>query len=268
MPIRIYQCPWDDKHAAGHGAAQVAPTLAALPPHHRTIKLDRMFVPRSCADPRMQRARPSRAPTPVSCTILRPRSTSGASCAPEGRVHPARPRSRRERGSRIVDLSGVEMHGCRLTAATFVRVKLAGAQIHLSFLDRATFEECDSTGATFQNAVFAGSELVGLHLRGLRDRAGQFPRHPGRAHPLRSFQPLRLAVHRLAAGRGEHARLQPHARRSSMPPHRDGRRLQVLQHERGACSRSRRREVLLPFLPARASPTPTSSARMPAGTRC
>jgi uncharacterized protein YjbI with pentapeptide repeats len=54
----------------------------------------------------------------------------------------------------------VEMHGCRLTAATLVRVKLAGAQIHLSFLDRATIVACDATGATFQNAVFAGSELV------------------------------------------------------------------------------------------------------------
>jgi uncharacterized protein YjbI with pentapeptide repeats len=66
-------------------------------------------------------------------------------------------------GARIedVDLSGVEMHGCRLTAATLIRVKLAGAQIHLSFLDRATFEACDATGATLQNAVFAGSELAG-----------------------------------------------------------------------------------------------------------
>jgi len=59
-----------------------------------------------------------------------------------------------------MDLSGVQMHGCRLTAATLARVALRGAQIHLSFLDRATFESCDATGGNYLNSVFAGCELV------------------------------------------------------------------------------------------------------------
>jgi uncharacterized protein YjbI with pentapeptide repeats len=64
-----------------------------------------------------------------------------------------------------VDLSHAEISGCRLTAATFVRVKLASARIHLSFLDRATFEDCDFSQAVMQNSVFAGSRLLGCDLQ-------------------------------------------------------------------------------------------------------
>lgn len=66
-------------------------------------------------------------------------------------------------GIRLEDsnLAGAEITGCRLTAATFVRVTFASARIHLSFLDRATFEDCDFSGAVMQNSVFAGSRLVG-----------------------------------------------------------------------------------------------------------
>jgi len=60
-----------------------------------------------------------------------------------------------------VDLSGADISGCRLTAATFVRVKLSSAQIRLSFLDRATFEDCDFGGSVLLNSVFAGSRLFG-----------------------------------------------------------------------------------------------------------
>jgi uncharacterized protein YjbI with pentapeptide repeats len=59
------------------------------------------------------------------------------------------------------DLSRAVISGCRLTAATLVRVKLAGAQILLSFLDRAGIEDCDFSGATLQNSVLAGSQLIG-----------------------------------------------------------------------------------------------------------
>jgi uncharacterized protein YjbI with pentapeptide repeats len=59
-----------------------------------------------------------------------------------------------------LDLSSADISGCRLTAATFVRVKLSSAQVHLSFLDRATFEDCDFSGSVMQNSVFAGSRLL------------------------------------------------------------------------------------------------------------
>jgi uncharacterized protein YjbI with pentapeptide repeats len=59
------------------------------------------------------------------------------------------------------DLSSAEITGCRLTAATFLRVKFCGAQIQLSFLDRAVFTDCDFSGASILNSVFAGSELEG-----------------------------------------------------------------------------------------------------------
>jgi uncharacterized protein YjbI with pentapeptide repeats len=59
-----------------------------------------------------------------------------------------------------VDLSRAEIAGCRLTAATFVRVKLCSSQVHLSFLDRATFEDCDFSESVLQNSVFAGSRLL------------------------------------------------------------------------------------------------------------
>jgi uncharacterized protein YjbI with pentapeptide repeats len=58
------------------------------------------------------------------------------------------------------DLSRADISGCRLTAATFVRVKLSAARLSLSFLDRATFEDCDFSGAALQNSVFAGSRLT------------------------------------------------------------------------------------------------------------
>jgi uncharacterized protein YjbI with pentapeptide repeats len=64
-----------------------------------------------------------------------------------------------------VDLSHAEISGCRLTAATFVRVKLSQALISLSFLDRATFEECDFSGAALQNSVMAGSRLTGCSFQ-------------------------------------------------------------------------------------------------------
>ncbi len=57
------------------------------------------------------------------------------------------------------DLSGLQISGCRLTAATLTRVKLAGAFIQLSFLDRATLRECDVTRVSIINAVFAGSRV-------------------------------------------------------------------------------------------------------------
>jgi uncharacterized protein YjbI with pentapeptide repeats len=59
-----------------------------------------------------------------------------------------------------MDLTGADISGCRLTAATFTRVKLISAQVHLSFLDRATFEDCDFSGGVLQNSVFAGSRLL------------------------------------------------------------------------------------------------------------
>jgi uncharacterized protein YjbI with pentapeptide repeats len=63
------------------------------------------------------------------------------------------------------DLSRADISGCRLTAATFVRVKLSLARIYLSFLDRATFEDCDFSGAALQNSVFAGSRLLGCSFQ-------------------------------------------------------------------------------------------------------
>jgi len=65
-------------------------------------------------------------------------------------------------GIRLTDtnFTDAELTGCRFTAATFVGVTFRDAQIHLSFLDRATFEHCDFTGATLQNAVCAGSEFL------------------------------------------------------------------------------------------------------------
>jgi uncharacterized protein YjbI with pentapeptide repeats len=59
-----------------------------------------------------------------------------------------------------MDLAATDISGCRLTAATFTRVKLSAAQVHLSFLDRATFEDCDFSGGVLENSVFAGSRLV------------------------------------------------------------------------------------------------------------
>jgi len=63
------------------------------------------------------------------------------------------------------DLSGADISGCRLTAVTFVRVKLSSARIHLSFLDRATFEDCDFSETVIQNSVFAGSRLLGCSFQ-------------------------------------------------------------------------------------------------------
>lgn len=63
------------------------------------------------------------------------------------------------------DLSGADISGCRLTAATFVRVNLTSARIHLSFLDRATFEDCDFSKTFMQNSVFAGSRLLGCSFQ-------------------------------------------------------------------------------------------------------
>jgi uncharacterized protein YjbI with pentapeptide repeats len=57
------------------------------------------------------------------------------------------------------DLSGADISGCRLTAATFVRVSFKSARIDLSFLDRAVFEDCDFSQGVMQNSVFAGSRL-------------------------------------------------------------------------------------------------------------
>lgn len=57
------------------------------------------------------------------------------------------------------DLSGLQISGCRLTAASLTRVKLAGALILLSFLDRATLRDCDVMHASIVNAVFAGSRV-------------------------------------------------------------------------------------------------------------
>jgi uncharacterized protein YjbI with pentapeptide repeats len=57
------------------------------------------------------------------------------------------------------DLGGAEIGGCRFTAATFRRVSFRGAQIALSFLDRATFDHCDFSGASLLNVVIAGSQL-------------------------------------------------------------------------------------------------------------
>ncbi|HTP59987.1 MAG TPA: pentapeptide repeat-containing protein, partial [Spirochaetia bacterium] len=59
------------------------------------------------------------------------------------------------------DLGGMEISGCRLTAASFTRVRLSGAAIHLSFLDRAALRDCDFSGANIQNSVFAGSTIDG-----------------------------------------------------------------------------------------------------------
>jgi len=59
-----------------------------------------------------------------------------------------------------VDLTGADISGCRLTAATLIRVKLSSAQVHLSFLDRATFEDCDFSECVLLNSVFAGSRLL------------------------------------------------------------------------------------------------------------
>jgi uncharacterized protein YjbI with pentapeptide repeats len=58
------------------------------------------------------------------------------------------------------DLSEADIGGCRLTAATFVRVAFREAHIDLTFLDRATFEECDFSGCTLQNVVMAGSSFT------------------------------------------------------------------------------------------------------------
>jgi uncharacterized protein YjbI with pentapeptide repeats len=57
------------------------------------------------------------------------------------------------------DLSGLEISGCRLTAASFTRVRFAHASFQLSFLDRATLRECDLSGVNILNAVFAGSAI-------------------------------------------------------------------------------------------------------------
>jgi len=76
------------------------------------------------------------------------------------------------------DLSDFVMSGCRLTAADFTRVTLSRASIQLSFLDRATFRDCDFTDVTIMNAVFAGShfercsfagsEIIQVNFLGIR----------------------------------------------------------------------------------------------------
>jgi uncharacterized protein YjbI with pentapeptide repeats len=62
------------------------------------------------------------------------------------------------------DLGGMEISGCRLTAASFTRVRFCGAFIQLSFLDRATLRDCDFSGVGVQNAVFAGSTIEGCRF--------------------------------------------------------------------------------------------------------
>jgi len=57
------------------------------------------------------------------------------------------------------DLSGIEISGCRLTAATLTRVRFSHAAIHLSFLDRATLRVCDFSRVNIVNSVLAGSQI-------------------------------------------------------------------------------------------------------------
>ncbi len=57
------------------------------------------------------------------------------------------------------DLGGMEISGCRLTAASFTRVRFCAAVIQLSFLDRANLRDCDFSGVNIQNSVFAGSTI-------------------------------------------------------------------------------------------------------------
>jgi len=57
------------------------------------------------------------------------------------------------------DLSGIEISGCRLTAASLTRVRFSHAAIHLSFLDRATLRECDFSCVNIVNSVLAGSQI-------------------------------------------------------------------------------------------------------------
>ncbi len=118
--------------------------------------LKAMFVPRSCAVQGCGRPALSGATT---CVVHHPSPVAHVrSILQPGRVV----RDLDLAGARIedVDLSGVQLYGCRLTAATMARVILRGAQIHLSFLDRATFTSCDATGGNFLNSVFAGCELL------------------------------------------------------------------------------------------------------------
>jgi len=57
------------------------------------------------------------------------------------------------------DLSGIDISGCRLTAANFARVRFSRTKIYLSFLDRTAMLECDFSGVNIVNSVLAGSRI-------------------------------------------------------------------------------------------------------------
>jgi len=119
-----------------------------------------MFVPRPCAQKGC--GRPALAESTL-CVVHHPDAAS--------HVREIFRAARSGAGLRDLDLTGIslqeedlgdmEISGCRLTAASFTRVRLSGAIIHLSFLDRATIRDCDFSGSNIQNAVFAGSTIDG-----------------------------------------------------------------------------------------------------------
>ena len=106
--------------------------------------------------------------------------------------------------------SRAEIAGCRLTAATFTRVKLSAAFIQLSFLDRATFGSAISPRKHHQlrlrgfprgNCPFEDCEIIQVNFLGIRGDAV-------------SFDHSNLYGSRFIGScwKGEHAGLQPHAR--------------------------------------------------------
>ncbi len=119
-----------------------------------------MYVPRSCAVKRC--GRPALAKSD-RCVVHHPEAAAHLrELLREARISSGL-RDLDLTGITLIDedLAGLEIAGCRLTACTLTRVRLRGAAIQLSFLDRATIRECDFSQANIVNSVFAGSRIEG-----------------------------------------------------------------------------------------------------------
>ena len=174
-------------------------------PYRRVAYKGRGHVPFwRCTSPPVRGKRaaagpPCRNPTGAWSTIRMPRRTCRKSCARRAALPALRDLDLAGITLEDEDLCGLEISGCRLTAATFTRVQaFTGAAIQLSFLDRATFAECDFSGVIILNAVFAGSRIESCPFTDSEIIQGNFLGIRGVARLLRSFRPVRLALHRLA----------------------------------------------------------------------